>query len=70
MPTTIFVADRQSALDAVDLIDRFGREACHEAAMRADESRDRGNVMHFCRWRQIERLVEAMTRATTEQTLH
>jgi len=28
-----------------------------EAQARAERSRDLGNALHFCRWRQIERLI-------------
>jgi hypothetical protein len=40
------------------------------AAGHAEVSRDRGNVVHFCRWRQIERLIVAMADPHTEQTRH
>ena len=39
------------------LIEVFGAEAGFEAQARADRSRDLGNHLHFCRWRQIERLI-------------
>lgn len=56
-----YVADRAVLADATDLIARFGLDAAIEAAARADRSRDLGNVVHFCRWRQIERLVLLLT---------
>jgi hypothetical protein len=56
-----YVADRAVLADATDLIARFGLDAAVEAASRADRSRDLGNVIHFCRWRQIERLVVLLT---------
>jgi hypothetical protein len=56
-----YVADRAVLADATDLIARFGLDAPVEAAARADRSRDLGNVVHFCRWRQIERLVLLLT---------
>ena len=65
-----FVTDRQSALEASDFIARFGDDAGFEAAARAEASRDRGNVVHFCRWRQIERLILVLSSPTGEQTLH
>lgn len=55
-----FLADRQSAHDATALITTFGDAAGSEAAARADAYRDVGNVKHFCRWRQIERLIVAL----------
>lgn len=52
-----YLADRAELTDATDLITMFGDEAGLEAASRADRSRDLGNYLHFCRWRQIERLI-------------
>jgi hypothetical protein len=72
-PTLIkhpFVADRASALDAARLLAELGDDAAAAAAARADESRGQGNVIHFCRWRQIERLIGVMADAASEQTRH
>lgn len=44
--------------EAARLIDRFGPHARSEAALRADRSRDLGNFIHFCRWREVERMIE------------
>ncbi|MBB5686019.1 hypothetical protein [Sphingobium boeckii] len=52
-----FVADRATWEDASRLITRFGADAGSQAAARAHHSRDLGNLRHFCRWRQIERLI-------------
>ena len=52
-----FVADRATWEDAARLMTRFGQDAGSQAAARADHSRDLGNMRHFCRWRQIERLI-------------
>ncbi|MCE7796095.1 hypothetical protein LWE61_05905 [Sphingobium sufflavum] len=49
--------DRKSYEDARALIELFGEEAGTEAANRADASRDVGNHIHFCHWRQIERMI-------------
>lgn len=67
---TPYVADRAVLADATDLIARFGGEAAIEAASRADRSRDLGNVVHFCRWRQIERLVLVLTADEVIGTVH
>lgn len=55
-----FMVDRAAAAEALALVDRFGVRAGLHAAERAEESRARGNVTCFCRWRQIERLIGAM----------
>lgn len=51
------VADPRTARAAHELIDSFGKEAAFEAAARADASRDKGNALGFCHWRQVERLI-------------
>jgi hypothetical protein len=53
----IHLADRAAFREAADLIDRLGAFAGSEAALRASRSRELGNVVHFCRWRQIERMI-------------
>lgn len=66
-----FVADRASALDAARLIAELGDDAAAAvAAGHAEVSRDRGNIVHFCRWRQIERLIAVMADPQAEQTRH
>jgi len=44
--------------EAAQLIERFGVHAELEAASRADRSRDLGNFIHFCRWREVGRMIE------------
>ncbi|HEX8306906.1 MAG TPA: hypothetical protein VF645_00630 [Allosphingosinicella sp.] len=46
--------------EAAQLIERFGQYAGSEAALRADRSRDLGNLVHFCRWREVGRMIELM----------
>ncbi|HEX8625293.1 MAG TPA: hypothetical protein VF782_09460 [Allosphingosinicella sp.] len=46
--------------EAARLIERFGQYAGSEAALRADRSRDLGNLVHFCRWREVGRMIELM----------
>jgi hypothetical protein len=65
-----FVADRGAVTDAQALMDRFGDDAGYEAAARADASRNRGNVSAFCRWRQIERMIVALSHPQADGTLH
>jgi hypothetical protein len=56
----VYLSDASAAADAAELIARFGVHAASEAAVRAGRSRDLGNVVHFCRWREIERLIALM----------
>lgn len=53
--------DRAGIEEATELLARFGEHAPIEAAARASRSREVGNVIHFCRWRQIERAIEMLS---------
>lgn len=66
----VHLPDRSAASEAAELISRFGIHAASEAAARADQSRDRGNVILFCRWRQIERMVVLLASGRGASTLH
>ena len=70
LPSSQFVADRATLDGATELIARFGVAAGSEAAARADRSRDLGNVVNFCRWRQIERLIVLLSTERTCGTIH
>ena len=65
-----FLASRQSYDDAANLIAAFGDNAGYEAAARADRSRDLGNYIHFCHWRQIERLIVLLSIDQSVGTVH
>jgi hypothetical protein len=65
-----FISDRLALADASDLIDRYGAEAGDEAAARAARSRDDGNVVRFCHWRQIERVIAALVAEEVRGTIH
>ncbi len=65
-----YLADAREVADAADLIATFGETAGEEAAARADRSRDIGNHIHFCRWRQIERLIVLLSADHAIGTVH
>ncbi len=65
-----YLADRGAVADAASLIDTHGSAAAFEAAMRADRSRAIGNHIHFCHWRQIERLVRLLAAEYPLGTVH
>jgi hypothetical protein len=65
-----YLPDRLAVHDAHELIERFGDDAGFEAAARADRSRDLGNHVHFCRWRQIERLILLLSSDEPVGTVH
>ena len=65
-----YLRDRAEVLDAAELILMFGDDAGFQAAARADKSREMGNQVHFCRWRQIERLIVLMSVERAIGTVH
>lgn len=70
MHQSLFIASRATLDNACDLIARFGDDAGVEAAARAERSRDIGNVLHFCEWRQIERAILLLTHDEAVGTIH
>jgi hypothetical protein len=52
------------------LITNYGEEAGLEAANRADKSRSLGNHLHYCKWRQVERLCIFLSIDQTIGTVH
>lgn len=66
----LFINGRHALADATDLIERFGDYAAFEAAARADKSRDEGNVVRFCYWRQIERVIATLSCTEALGTIH
>ena len=70
MRPSVHLPDRAALADAAELIDRFGAFAAPEARLRADRSRDVGNVVHFCRWRQIERMIDMLGDPSVTGSLH
>ena len=67
---TLFISDRGALAQAAELIDRFGDDAGFEAASRAEKSRDDGNVLRFCHWRQIERVIATLASDEVLGTVH
>ena len=68
--TPLFIAGRAALDDAATLIDTFGDNAGLEAASRAEHSRGADNVIRFCHWRQIERLIAALASDQVGGTIH
>jgi hypothetical protein len=66
----LFIAGRGSLADAQDLIREFGGEAALEAAIRAEKSRGAENIVNFCHWRQVERLIDALIAEEASGTIH
>ena len=67
---TPFIHGRLALADASDLMEQFGDGAVFEAAARAERSRDLGNVMRFCHWRQIERVIATLSSDEITGSIH
>jgi len=63
-------ADRAAYDAAAALIASFGEYAAMEAAARAERSRNLGNLVHFCRWRQIERTIAMLAGEQPRGSIH
>jgi len=67
---TLFIAGRDSLSDAQDLMRDYGLEAGLEAAVRAEKSREAENIIKFCHWRQVERLIDALWADEPQGSVH
>ncbi len=65
-----YIAGRATLDDASALIEQFGDNAGLEAAVRAEVSRDAGNVLRFCHWRQIERVIATLSDDEVRGSVH
>ena len=70
MQQHVHLPDATAATEAAELISQFGEHAAFEAAARANHSRGLGNVVHFCRWRQIERIIMVLSADQAIGTIH
>jgi hypothetical protein len=62
--------EQRDVIEAQALMESYGTTAGIEAADRAEASRNIGNHIQFCRWRQIERLIIMLSVKTTLGTVH
>ena len=67
---TPYIAGRRTLDDARALMLDHGDDAGFEASVRAEKSRDLGNVVRFCHWRQIERLIATLASDEVRGTVH
>lgn len=65
-----FISGRAAIDDAVALVEEFGPDAPLAAAMRAERSREIGNLRKFCHWRQIERFAGLLAGDHVEGAIH
>ena len=66
----LFISGRSSVSDAQELIREFGPDASLQAAVRAENSRAAENILKFCHWRQVERLIDALAAEEPPGTIH
>lgn len=52
-----FSGGRAMVMQAQALTDEFASDAAHAARLRAAQSRSLGNIVGYCRWREVERLL-------------
>lgn len=69
MQLPVFI-DSSHYTEAEQLMTNFGEEAGLEAANRADKSRALGNHLHYCKWRQVERICILLSIDQTIGTVH
>lgn len=65
-----YIAATRPHHDAADLLTRFGAFAADEAGRRAEHSRALGNHLHFCRWREVGRLLGLLGASDVTGTVH
>lgn len=65
-----YISDASDLATAHELITDFGTRAADEAVARAADARDNDNVIQFCRWRQVARLVNLLARPGVWGTIH
>jgi hypothetical protein len=65
-----YIAGRLALAEASELMSSYGDDAGLEAAARAERSRDAGNVLLFCHWRQIERVIATLSDEEVRGTVH
>ena len=70
MRHNIHIAGRGAFAEAAELIARFGEHAVSEARRRAGRSRELGNVVHFCRWREVERMIGTLGEEAAAGLVH
>jgi len=66
----LFISGRNSVSDAQELIRDYGGEAALQAAVRAEQSRGAENILKYCHWRQVERLIDALATEEPRGTVH
>jgi hypothetical protein len=64
------VSGRVAGELATEMMALFGPQAATEAHRRASRSRNLGNALGYCTWRQAERLITQLTATSDQFTVH
>lgn len=67
---TPFIRNRDALAEAMLLLEQYGDDAGFVAGSRAEKSRDNDNVILFCHWRQIERVIVTLSATEAPGTIH
>ena len=65
-----WISGRKALNDAAQLMDEHGDNATVVAAHRARDSRSKDNIVRYCHWRQIERVIERLECHERRGALH
>ena len=65
-----YISSRAAYNEACQLLSAYGDMAGDHAIKRAEQARSVGNHVHFCHWRQIERLLVIMAIDRSIGTIH
>lgn len=66
----LFIAGRDSLCDAQELMRDYGPGAGLQAAVLAEKSREAENILKFCHWRQVERLIDTLAAQEAPGSIH
>lgn len=70
MSVPIFLSGRDVVRQAERLRRSHGREAAGAALAEAQAARARDNAVHYCRWRDVERLCALPEQRLGDEALH
>jgi hypothetical protein len=67
---SLSINGREALSAARELMDRYGEEAISEAGTRAARSRSDGNVVRFCHWRHVGRVIATLSSTEVVGSIH
>ena len=65
-----YISGPAALADASALLEQYGDNAGFEAAVRAEQSRDADNLVRYCHWRQIERVIATLSDREVRGSVH